>query len=188
MKPAITHSFTSAAHIPCRANTELFTAVLHSGIKIENGILGPQVTQDRALLWVMSLWQIWLPGSQETVTADLCFEKGRQLFLTWKRFHTRSLPSLLRAHSLDLVLCTGTRLYQTDGEKEFLCSILCFPSSFPVFRLIALWPTTTNQFTLQSPEDYCIWREAGRSVKARSWKYPLDLLSLAALGIKSGFT
>lgn len=50
VKPAITHSFTSAVHTPSQANTELFTAVLHSGIKMENGILGPQVTQNHALL------------------------------------------------------------------------------------------------------------------------------------------
>lgn len=50
VKSAITHSFTSAVHICCQPNTELFTAVWHSGIKMENGILGPQVTQDHALL------------------------------------------------------------------------------------------------------------------------------------------
>ena len=75
-----------------------------------------------------------------------------------------------------------------DAEEEFTRSAVLLTPILPSVEGNGTLPMTTNQFTVQSPEDYCTWREARRSEKARSRKYPPDSLSLAALGIKSGFT
>lgn len=128
-------------------------------------------------------------GFQETATADLCFERHRRLVSLTRYFtHVASLPCYVPiALTFPSPLAHMCIPHGWRERVHVLHTLLSIPS-FPVFRIIALWPMTTNQFTLESPEDYCTWREAGRSVKARSCKYPLDLLSLAALGIKSGFT